>query len=238
MQNAAPIKILSLSYVCRIALAACGERYPADIRGSLEQAKESALEVGVSDAAPWISWNDGAPTGVEADIIRALAEREGLKIDWIRGEEAELLESLKGGDLHLVAGGLTKASPWKKHVSLSAPISTCHVYAGLAGPGAVSIAEDELKSMTLEVERASGLAHKAEKKDYTITRVDKLTEDSSGAIAEEFTLKEHGLTPTGEPLMKTTHVLALPHGENALYAALTRSLPARPGCRPMQEQPS
>lgn len=216
-------------------LAACGQPYPADIRGSLDEARESALEVGVSEAGAWISWNEGSPTGVEADLIRSFAEQEGLEVEWIEGEETELLEALKGGDLHIVAGGLTKATPWKKHVSLSEPISTCRVYAGLPDPAAPSLSEDELKSMTLRVERASGLAHKAEKKGYTVERVATLEEGSGGAIAEEFTLADHGLTPVGDPLLKTTHVLAVPHGENALYAALTRSLPAKPGCLAMEE---
>ena len=200
-------------------LAACGQPYPADIRGSLDEARESALEV-----EEYLSVLAGS-----------FAEQEGLEVEWIQGEETELLEALKGGDLHIVAGGLTKATPWKKHVSLSEPVSTCRVYAGLPGPAGGPASEEELKSMALRVERASGLAYKAEKKGYTVERVAALEDGSGGAIAEEFTLAENGLTPVGKPLLKATHVLAVPHGENALYAALTRSLPARPGCLAMEE---
>lgn len=227
---------LGVIAVCTLAavLSACDQPYPADIRGSLDEARQSALEVGVSDAPPWIEWNDGAPEGTAADLIRDFAAKEHLAIEWIHGEETELLEALKGGDLHLVAGGLTKASPWKKHVSLSGPISTCRVYAGVPGAAQPTLREDELKAMTMRVERASGLAYKAEKKGYDVERVDSLDEGSGPAIAEEFTLAEHGLNPVGEPLQKTTYVFALPHGENALYAALTRALPAKPGCLPME----
>ncbi|MEQ8557603.1 MAG: hypothetical protein RIB03_04725 [Henriciella sp.] len=62
-----------------------------------------------------------------------------------------------------------------------------------------------------------------------------LTDGSAPAASEEFRLAELGLTPVGDKLAKSVHVLAIPHGENALYAALTRSLPANPGCLPLQE---
>ncbi|WP_084398030.1 substrate-binding periplasmic protein [Henriciella aquimarina] len=215
------------------SIAACS-RYPADIRGSLEQAKQDALEVGVADAPPWIAWNEGKPAGVEADLIRAFAAREDLAIEWVHRDEDTLLRALEHGELHIVAAGLTKKTPWKKHVSLSEPVSTCRAYIGVPATGAPTLSDKDIKALTVRVERAGGLAHRVEKRGATVERVQDLSEGAGPAAAEKYRLAELGLTPVGDTLARTTHVLAVPHGENALYAALTRALPARPGCLPLE----
>lgn len=222
--------LLALALIA--ALGGC-ERYPADIRGSLEQAKGSALDVGVSDAPPWITWNDGDPQGAEADIIRNFARQEGLEINWIHGDEEQLMPALEHAHLHLVAAGLTKKSPWSKHVSLSVPISKCRAYIGVEDdPGLMT--EGVIKGLTVRVERAGGLAYLVEKRGARVKRVDNLDQGGGPAAAEEYRLAELGLIPVGEPLETSKHMLALPKGENALYAALTRSLPEKPGCLPAE----
>ncbi len=216
------------------SLAACS-RYPADVRGSLEQARQGALEVGVADAPPWIEWNDGDPTGVEADLIRAFAEAEDLEIEWLQRDEETLMHALEAGDLHIVAAGLTKKTPWKKHVSLSEPVSACKSYIGVPVSGVPTLSDADIKDLTVRVERATEFPKLVEKRGASVERVNDLTDGTAPAAAEEYRLAELGLTPVGDKLSKTTHVLAIPHGENALYAALTRSLPANPGCLPLQE---
>lgn len=224
--------VLALTALC---LTAACSRYPADMRGSLDEAEAEALQVGVSDAPPWIVWNEGEPTGVEAELIRAFAEAEGFEINWIHGTEDTLLHALEAGDLHIVAAGLVKSTPWKKHVTLSGPISVCRAYVALDQPSASRLSTVDIQDLTVRVERAGGLAHLVEKQGAEVDPVKSLEDGTGPAAAEEYRLASLGLVPTGDPLRKSTHVLALPKGENALYAALTRSLPAEPGCLALPE---
>jgi polar amino acid transport system substrate-binding protein len=224
--------LIVLAAILTGTVTACSP-YPADIGGSLEQAQQNALEVGVSDAPPWIEWNEGAPVGVEADIIRQFAEAEGLQIRWVQRDETTLMAALEHGEIHLLAAGLTKTTPWKRHVSLSEPISVCKAYIGV--PDTAS--DTAIEQLTVRVERASGLIKLAEKRGAAVDPVTSLAEGKGPAAAEEYYLAEQGLTPVGDALSRSVHVLALPKGENALFAALTRSLPSEPGCVPASRGP-
>lgn len=218
-----------------LALGACSP-YPADIRGSLEEARTGSLQVGVIDNPPWIEWNDGAPRGVEADLIRRFAADQQLEVKWRKGGEEALMAALEHADLHIVAAGASTRTPWKKRLTLSEPIATCRAHIGMSGIAASAAEDVGFEEMEVRVERATGMAGLVKKTGAIPVTVESLAEGSGPAAAEDYRLAELGLTPAGDPLQKTTHVLFLPHGENALYAALTRSLPASPGCPPLEDE--
>lgn len=102
------------------SLAGC-DAYPNDPKHSLKEAREKKLRVGYMQAPPWINMEDGEVKGIEAEIMKGFAEKIGTEIEWIEGTEEELMSLLEAYELHMVAGGINRATPCKKHVGLTNP---------------------------------------------------------------------------------------------------------------------
>ncbi len=95
------------------------------------------LRVGVSDKPPWTRAASAVPEGIEPDLVRAFAAKQGARVLWTKGSETPLVQSLKRNELDLVIGGFDMKTHWaatagvtqpftkdadgKKHVFLAAP---------------------------------------------------------------------------------------------------------------------
>ena len=118
------------------AVSSCG--IPHDPEGTSERiASSHELRVGVSDNPPWTSAASAVPKGIEPDLVREFAARQGARVLWTRGSETPLIQSLKRHELDLVIGGFDMKTNWaatagvtqpftkdadgKKHVFLAAP---------------------------------------------------------------------------------------------------------------------
>lgn len=98
---------------------------PKDPEGTLERVRDGRLAVGVSEAPPWITRNgNGEPGGIEAALVRHLAERLGADVRWVWGTPADHVEALERFQLDLVVGGHTRRSPLARPV---APTRTWYV---------------------------------------------------------------------------------------------------------------
>jgi len=105
--------------VVLLMVAGCG--IPHDPRGTLERAKGGKLLVGATASAPWVSFRNDEPEGIEVDLVRGLAHELDATVHWRRGSETELLESVERGELPLVIGGLKASTPWSRQVALTQP---------------------------------------------------------------------------------------------------------------------
>ena len=101
-------------------LAACtSSGYPADPDGTLDRVTGGVLRAGVVHHPPHVDASGAEPVGPEPDLIRGFAAAHDARIEWtVAGEEA-LMTALEKGDMDLVAGGLTSASPWTSHASIT-----------------------------------------------------------------------------------------------------------------------
>lgn len=108
-----PVAKLVLILCALILLSAC-DNYPKDPKHTLKTVqKEGILKVGIIEQQPW--------TSIERNIAAAFAQNLGAQVEWGTYSESEAIERLKNHDLHMVIGGLTKASPWKKEVGFTRP---------------------------------------------------------------------------------------------------------------------
>src|SRR5918998_423022 len=71
-----------------------------------------------------------------AALLERFAERLGARVRWTSDGEEHLVERLEAGELDVVAGGLTKTSPWNKHAALTRPYDGEHVMATRLGENA------------------------------------------------------------------------------------------------------
>ena len=100
-------------------LAGCGD-YPRDAENSLRRAREDAMRVGVSHDPPFVVLAAGAePAGDDIALVRALAQAQGARIEWVAAGHDGLMRQLLDYQLHLVVGGHGHDSPWQAHVGWS-----------------------------------------------------------------------------------------------------------------------
>ncbi|HEX6983373.1 MAG TPA: transporter substrate-binding domain-containing protein [Balneolaceae bacterium] len=112
---------IQLSLILSIAfLTACG-RYPQDARGTLEEALNDTLKVGVAIHEGWVMIQNDEPKGREVLLTKAFAKELNATIEWFVADESELVPLLEKGEIHMLIGGFTKNSPWKKHVGFTNP---------------------------------------------------------------------------------------------------------------------
>ena len=104
-----------------LLLAGCGLQVPADPDGTLDRVSGGTLHVGVSPHEGWAEIEGGQGVGREAELVEAFATSIDAEVDWVEGGEEHLMASLQRGELDLVIGGLTDATPWSTHAAITRP---------------------------------------------------------------------------------------------------------------------
>lgn len=205
-----------------VALAVgAGCDLPHDPNGTLEDVRGGTLRVGVSEAPPWVVRAGDAPGGVEADLVRRFADDLGAEVEWIWGDPEEHLEALERFQLDLVIGGLTRASPWRKRVSFTAPYFTDTLRVGVP-PGAP--VPRELDGVRVAVEPGAALAATLEERGAVPVPTRDLAAVGGPVAAPGWELARWGFATTDLTLGHTRHVLAVPPGENGWLVRLDRFL--------------
>lgn len=146
----------------------------------------------------------------------------GANVEWVDGSEEELVHAMKRGALHLVVGGMTKKTRWKKDAAPTRPYVTTETVVGVR-PG--TSADDKLKGERITVELGTEAEELAVKKtDADIVPVADLSGAKGPVAAEEFVLDDLGLVASDITLSKEKHVMLVPFGENAWMVRLERFL--------------
>jgi polar amino acid transport system substrate-binding protein len=101
--------------------------WPRDPGGTTGRVEGKVLRVGVSDNPPFVSTAGGQVSGIEADLVRAIAADLHAQVAWSHGSEGPLMKALKDGKLDLVAAGVTQDNVWSKELGRPKP------YAQLGG---------------------------------------------------------------------------------------------------------
>lgn len=110
-----------------MAVGVSGCDFPRDVEGTLERAQDGgSLRIGVTEHEPYVVLGDGQTTGVEVQLLEDFARQLGAGVEYVPGSEETLVERLREGELDVVAGGITKRSPWKKEAAPTRPYATTH----------------------------------------------------------------------------------------------------------------
>ena len=109
-----------------LCLASCV--FPQDPEDSYEEARTDKLLVGVVENPPYAKVEDSIFSGSEIEMLRKFAEKEGLKVSFEEGSESKLVEKLGAFEIHIVAGGFTKKTIWKKKAGTTVPYDKEHVF--------------------------------------------------------------------------------------------------------------
>lgn len=100
--------------------ASCGVHVPTDPRGTLDRVEMTGeLRAGATPAGEALRVEGSTVRGPLADLVEGFAGEHGAQVDWVIGSEETLVGALQGGDLDVVVGGMTDATPWSEQVSVT-----------------------------------------------------------------------------------------------------------------------
>jgi polar amino acid transport system substrate-binding protein len=210
--------------VLGIALLVTGCQYPRDPEGSLNRAAGGTLRVGVVEDPPWVTLPAAdEPQGVEPALIRGFAEEIDAEIEWVEGSEADLVEAMRGFQLDVIIGGLTRSSRYAKDVALTRPYVDTEIQFAVPPGGELP---DDLDGAEVWVERSSEAASilQQEEVDATARPYERLDEVDGIALLHTYEIDELDYERTDRIQRDDEHAMAVPLGENALLVELERFL--------------
>ncbi len=108
-----------------LLLGSCG--IPRDPERSFSKAQSEGLVVGVVHNPPFCIADEGEFSGVEVELVEEFARTHGLSANYVEGCESDLVEELKSGDIHVLAGGFEKSTVWLEKAGATAPYDGEHV---------------------------------------------------------------------------------------------------------------
>lgn len=109
-----------------LVFSAC--TFPKDPEESYEEARQSALKIGLVENPPFVVRKGEEVSGSEVDMLREFASRQGLQVEFFKGSETELINKLHKFELHIVAGGMDQKTIWKKKAGLTTTYDGRHVF--------------------------------------------------------------------------------------------------------------
>jgi polar amino acid transport system substrate-binding protein len=189
-------------------------QFPRDVEGTLERVEGGTLRVGVIDDPPWTDLSGSQPHGVEPELVRRFAAQIDAEVEWIEGTESDLAEALRGFQLDLIIGGLTRSWPYGAEVAVTRPYVDTEIEIGVA-PG--TELPDELGGVEVWIEPNSEAAAllKQEEEDAIQVPFDSLEEIDGPALLDSYEIDAIGYERTDYILRDDEHAWATPAGENA-----------------------
>ncbi len=169
------------------------------------------FRVGVIDNPPWIEFNNGNPTGIEAGILINFAKSLNVKIVWKKGNEHNLMQMLKENQIEIVAGGLDKKSPYAKEAGFTKTFFFANVYAGF--PENFEIKND-LENLTVAAKQTGPAFFILQKEKAKVKKVNEFNEHNGIVAGYDWELIKAGYKLGNKKLATFQHVFAVPQGEN------------------------
>jgi polar amino acid transport system substrate-binding protein len=182
------------------------------------------MRVGIVNHAPWTQIEEGRASGVETELLREFARELETEAVFVEGTVPELLEAAKQGEVDVVAGGFTDASPGVsegKEAGITSPYLVTRFAVGVP-PGTPAF--DDPSGRKIAVERIDGTAALLKEEDANPVLVDDLSSANMPVAAYPWQLEAWGFRLTGVELPEEKHIMAVPLGENGWLVRLERFL--------------
>jgi hypothetical protein len=207
-------------------ITGCGD-FPRDAQDTLQKAKAGEpLKVGYSAAEPWVMEQGPEPGGIEPDLVRAWAREQGVRLQWVKGSEGQLVEALAQNEADIAVAGLLKATAHAASIGMTQPYLSVQIVIG-AAPGAPVPDDWEGVPVRYDVRRPEFAAAIAGIKAVPVAAHPGALRPFAAVYKPELTAL--GLSETGKTLLTEKRVIATAPAENALTLSLDRFLHARKG---------
>jgi polar amino acid transport system substrate-binding protein len=206
------------------AVLGAGCQFPRDPEETLDRVSGGTMYVGVIEEPPWVVLDRGKePQGVEPTLIRQFAEEIDAEVEWVEASEAELVEAMRGFQLDVIIGGLTRSSPYRNEVALTRPYIDTEIQ--FAVPPGEEL-PDDLDEVEIWVERNSEAAALLQQEEGEANPVyfESLDEIQGPALLNTFDIEAIGYERTDRIQRDDEHAMAVPMGENAFLVKLENFL--------------
>ncbi len=213
---------------CLLAAIAPACQYPQDVEGTLDRATGGTLRVGVIDNPPWAVVDEGDPTGVEPELVKRFAEDIDAQVEWYPGTEEELVGAMRGFQLDVIVGGLTRSSPAGTHAALTRPYIDTEIEYGLA-PGDDPLDDFDGREVYVVEGSEAAAIMRQEEDDAVPVYVESEADLKSPALTDNYWFEPLGLESTDDIKRDDEHAMAVPMGENAFMIELEHFLLSRGG---------
>lgn len=116
-------RLVAVALLALVTLTGCGVTIPADPRGTLDRVQDlGVLHAGATHDPPWVEVaGEQDPSGDEVDLVTEFAAEHGAMVEWRIGSEESLVAALERGELDVVVGGFTDATPWIDRAAKTVP---------------------------------------------------------------------------------------------------------------------
>lgn len=203
-------------FIClAMSLIACGQ-FPKDPEGSLNNARNRVLKVGitVSDTANAVGLLHHK---VNVDLVNGFAHQINARVQWVYGNESDIVKLLEEHELHMAVGSYTSNTPLLQHAGNSKPYDTINLrIAALPGdPLPQSIKDKEV----LATSRLAAAYIK--KKGGKPVLVDSLRQGYPVAVTDD-QLAQLKAQPGDIILHEAKYIVLIPKGENAFLFELEK----------------
>lgn len=205
-----PHHLAFVLFLISLLLTSCD--IPKDPEKTLESIKGKKLIVGIVENPPWSYFSKEEPQGLEVLLVKSIAKDLGATIEWVKGSESELFQSLIANQVHLVIGGISKKNPWSKQVGFTNPYLKEKIYVGVA---ANSTPIESIKHKEVGVSKGNSIAKYVKKKEAYPTPVEDLERFHGPIAGYEHEILAIGYQTTDIELHEDQKVFAVPQGENA-----------------------
>src|SRR5436190_24392852 len=108
--------------LCELAGTGCG--LPHDADGTLERVRGGVVRVGAAENRPWVVDRGEKFEGIEGQLVAAIADSVGARIEWVRAPEFEMIGALRRRELDLVIAGFHNQLPWATQIAFTRPYFT------------------------------------------------------------------------------------------------------------------
>lgn len=200
-----------------LGLLAC-RGHARDPDGTLDRVLATkAVRVLAVDHPPWVAAGGGpSPTGVEAELVDALARELGVAVEWRPAPAFEALGALDRGEADLAVGGFTSEE-------VAAHGTAAGTFACFAGetvaarrPGVPPVRDIDGRRVLVPPDLIVAALVRAE------GGIPVAEGDADLVALPRWRLSERGLVATEIVLGRAGHVLAVPKGENAWIMRVER----------------
>jgi polar amino acid transport system substrate-binding protein len=218
------MKRAALPMLLLLALAIAGCQFPRDPEETLDRVSGGTMYVGAVENPPWVILREGGePQGIEPELVRRFADSIDAEIEWVEGSESELAEAMRGFQVDIIIGGLTRSWLYGREVALTRPYVDTEIEFGVP-PG--TELPDDLDEVEIWVEQSSEAAALLQQEEGEARPLyyDSLPEIDGPVLTHDYEIVALGFDRTDRIQRDEEHAMAVPMGENAFLVELEHFL--------------
>jgi len=166
MKKYLKLALVAILLISLLAVAGCAKKEEPKAEAPKEEAKQEVVyKVGTEPTFPPFEMTDektGEIIGFDIDLIKAIAEDQGFKVEIINLGFDGLIPAIQSGNIDIVASGMSITEKRQQEVDFSDPYIDAGLAIAVPGNNEDIKGKDDLKGKTVAVQIGTTGANKAQ----------------------------------------------------------------------------